>query len=102
MFRNHFFTEAEENGVRIQVRDGEKRKSATFEIHTTKTARTPTTILLSNDMGAQSAPVYVHDKIHAAAGLAAAPAAYPWIHGSIFFILNHIFYYEMKNNCLSP
>ena len=58
--------------------------------------------LLRNYRGAQSAPVYVHDKIHAAAapaaGLAAAPAADPWIHGSIFFILNHIFYYEMKSN----
>ena len=27
-----------------------------------------------------------------AAALAAAPAADPWIHGSIFFIMNHIFY----------
>ena len=28
---------------------------------------------------------------------AAAPAADPWIHGSISFIMNHIFYYEMKS-----
>ena len=34
----------------------------------------------------------------AAAPPAAAPAADPWIHGSIFFIMNHIFYYEMKSN----
>ena len=33
-----------------------------------------------------------------AAGLAAAPAADPWIHGSIFFILKHIFYNEMKSS----
>ena len=36
----------------------------------------------------RSAPLYVHDKIHTAAAeaaaLAAAPAADPWIHGSIF------------------
>ena len=32
-----------------------------------------------------------------AAGLAAAPAADPWIHGSIFFILKHIFYNEMES-----
>ena len=56
--------------------------------------------------GALRAPLYVHDKIHtAAAAEAAAPAtAYdqaalaatsatdPWIHGSIFFIMKHIFY----------
>ena len=29
-----------------------------------------------------------------AAALAAAPAADPWIHGSISFIMNHIFHYE--------
>ena len=33
----------------------------------------------------------------AAAALAAAPAADPWIYGSIPFMMNHIFYYEMKN-----
>ena len=47
------------------------------------------------------AALYVHDKIHtaaaAAAALAAAPATDPWIHGSIFFIMKHIFHYEMKN-----
>ena len=32
-----------------------------------------------------------------AAALAAAPAADPWIHGSISFIMNHIFYFEMKS-----
>ena len=30
--------------------------------------------------GALRAPLYVHDKVHTAA----APAADPWIHGSIF------------------
>ena len=30
----------------------------------------------------------------AQAALVAAPAADPWIHGSIFYILNHIFYFE--------
>ena len=33
----------------------------------------------------------------APAALAAAPAADLWIHGSIFFIMSHIFYYEMQN-----
>ena len=51
--------------------------------------------------GALRAPLYVHDKIHTAAAEAAAPAAAPatdpWIHGSIFFIMKHIFHYEMKN-----
>ena len=49
------------------------------------------------------APLDVRDKVHTAAAeaaapaaapaaaLAAAPAADPWIHGSIFFIINHIF-----------
>ena len=32
-----------------------------------------------------------------AAAVAAAPAADPWIHGSISFIMSHIFYFEMKN-----
>ena len=32
-----------------------------------------------------------------AAALAAAPAADPWIHRSISFIMNHIFYFEMKS-----
>ena len=48
--------------------------------------------------------LYVHDKVHTvaadaaapaaapAAALAAASAADPWIHGSICFIMNHIFY----------
>ena len=58
------------------------------------------------------APLYVHDKLHTAAAdaaaptaapaaaLAAAPEADPWIHGSISFIMSHIFYYDMKNRCL--
>ena len=45
------------------------------------------------------AKLYLHDKVHIvaaeaaapAAALAAAPAADPWIHGSISFIMNHIF-----------
>ena len=42
--------------------------------------------------GALCTPVYVHDKVHTvAAEAAAAPAADPWIHGSISFILKHIF-----------
>ena len=53
--------------------------------------------------GALRAPLDVRDKVHTAAAeaaapaaapaaaLAAAPAADPWIHGSIFFIMNHIF-----------
>ena len=53
--------------------------------------------------GALRALLYLHDKVHTvaaeaaapaasqAAALAAAPAAGPWIHGSIFFIMNHIF-----------
>ena len=32
-----------------------------------------------------------------AAALAAAPATDPWINGSIFFIMKHIFTNEMKN-----
>ena len=59
--------------------------------------------------GVRSAPLNLHDKVHTvtaeaaapaaapAAALAAAPAADPWIHGSISFIMNHIFYYEIKN-----
>ena len=59
--------------------------------------------------GALRAPLYVHDKIHTAAAeaaapaaapaaaLAAAPAADPWIHGSISFIMKHIFNNEMKS-----
>ena len=47
--------------------------------------------------GARS--LYLHDKVHTvaaeaaapAAALAAASAADPWIHGSISFIMNHIF-----------
>ena len=34
--------------------------------------------------GGLRAPLYVHDKVHTAAAEAAAPAADPWIHGSIF------------------
>ena len=57
--------------------------------------------------GALRALLYLHEKVHTvaaeaaaraaapAAALAAAPAADPWIHGSIPFIMNHIF--EMKN-----
>ena len=60
--------------------------------------------------GALRALLYLHDKVHTvaaeasapaaapaaalAAALAAAPAADTWIHGSISFIMNHIFYYE--------
>ena len=50
--------------------------------------------------GAGDAPsLYLRNKdIQAApaAALAAAPATDPWIHGSISFIMNHIFYFEMK------
>ena len=57
--------------------------------------------LLRNYRGALRAPLYLHDKVHTvaaeAAAPAAAPAADPWIHGSISFIMNHIFHYEMKN-----
>ena len=53
--------------------------------------------------------LYLHDTVHTVAAeaaapaaaptdLAAAPAADPWIHGSISFIMNHIFYFEMRNN----
>ena len=47
---------------------------------------------------------YLHDTVHTvaaeaaapaaapAAALAAAPEADPWIHGSISFIMNHIFF----------
>ena len=59
--------------------------------------------------GALRALLYLHDKVHTvaaeaaapaaapAAALAAAPAADPRIHGSISFIMNHIFYYDMTN-----
>ena len=59
--------------------------------------------------GALCVPRYVHDRAHTvaaeaaapaaapAAALAAAPAPDPWIHGSIFFIMKHIFYNEIKN-----
>ena len=69
-----------------------------------------------NIEGVLRAPLYVHDKKHTAtaeaaappvaapaAGLAAAPAADPCIHGSLdpyCFIMNHIFYFEMKNTNL--
>ena len=58
------------------------------------------------------APLYVHNKIHKAAAevavpaaapaaaIAAAPAADSWIHGSTSFIMNHIFYFEMKSTQL--
>ena len=63
------------------------------------------------DIGGSEAPpyMYVHGKTHTAAAeaaapaaappaaLAAAPATDPWIYGSIFFIMKHIFYYEIKN-----
>ena len=55
--------------------------------------------------GALRALLYLHDKVHTVAAEAAAPAAAPaatlaadpWIRGSLSFIMNHIFYYEMKN-----
>ena len=59
--------------------------------------------------GALRAPLDVRDKVHAAAAeaaaaeaapaaaLAAAPAADLWIHGSIFFIMNHIFELAVKS-----
>ena len=47
--------------------------------------------------GALRAPLDVRDKAHTAAAPAAAPAADPWIYGSISFIMNHIFYHEMKS-----
>ena len=62
--------------------------------------------------GAFRAPLYLHDKVHTVAAEAAAPAAAPgaalagapasdpWIHGSIFFTMKHVFDYEMKNTCL--
>ena len=64
--------------------------------------------LLRSYWGALRAPLYAHDKIHTvaqaaapaaapAAALAAAPATDPWIHGSISFIVNHIYYNEIKN-----
>ena len=61
--------------------------------------------LLRKSRGALRAPLDVRDKVYTAAAeaaapaapLAAAPAADPWIHGSIFFIMNHTFYNEMKN-----
>ena len=42
--------------------------------------------------GALRAPLYVHDKVHTVAA-AAAPAADPWIHGSMDPWI-HIFYSE--------
>ena len=56
--------------------------------------------------GALRSLLYLHDNVHTVAAeaaapaaapavaLAAAPAGDPWIHGSISFIMNHIFYYE--------
>ena len=43
------------------------------------------------------APLCLHDEVRTVAAEAAAPAADPWIHGSISFTMNQIFYYEMKN-----
>ena len=52
--------------------------------------------------GTRSAHLHQYDKVHRVAAEAtapaAAPAADPWTHGSISFIMNHIFYYEMKSN----
>ena len=56
--------------------------------------------------GALRASLYLHDKVHTVAAEAAAPAAAPaaaladdpWIHVSISFTMNHIFYFEMKNS----
>ena len=60
--------------------------------------------------GALRALLYLHDKVHTvaaeaaapaaapAAALAAAPEADPWIHGSIFFIMNHLLFNEITNN----
>ena len=67
--------------------------------------------LLRNHRRGAWHPQYLRDKVHTvaaeaaeAAAPAAAPAAAlaadPWIHGSISFIMNHIFYYEMKNSRL--
>ena len=55
-------------------------------------------------IGGRVAPcLCVHDKVHTAAAPAAAPAAAlaeaaaadPWIHGSISFIMHHIFLYHL-------
>ena len=60
--------------------------------------------LLRKSGGALRAPLDVRDKVHTAAAEAAAPAAAlaadPWIHGSIFFMMNHFLYNEMKNSFL--
>ena len=61
--------------------------------------------------GALCAPLDVRDKVHTAAAaeaaapaaapaaaLAATPAADPWIHGSISFIMNHIFQNQIKTD----
>ena len=61
--------------------------------------------------GVLRGPLDVRDKVHTAAAeaaaapaaapaaaLAAGPAADPWIHGSISFIMNHIFYYFGEPN----
>ena len=44
-------------------------------------------------IGGRFAPPYMelYDKVHTVAAVAAAPAADPWIHGSISFIMNHFF-----------
>ena len=64
--------------------------------------------LLLKSRGALRAPLDVRDKVHTAAAepaapaaapaaaLAAAPAADAWIHGSIFFVMNHIFYKDIR------
>ena len=46
--------------------------------------------------GTFRAPLYVHDKIHAAAAEAAAPVADRWFHGSISFTMKLIFNNEMR------
>ena len=65
--------------------------------------------LMRKYRGALRAPLYLHDKVHTVSAEAAAPAAAPaaalaaapvadlWIHGSISFIMNHIFHHEVKN-----
>ena len=51
--------------------------------------------------GSEAPSLYLHDKVHTVAAEAtaprAAPAADPWIHGSISFIMNHIFYFVTKS-----
>ena len=55
-------------------------------------------VIIAGPLGAN---LHLRDKVRKIAAEAAAPApapaADPWIHGSISFIMNHIFYYEMKS-----